>query len=87
MVVTNKKRNRHLSQSLSQELKNSVGFIQQLSLANQKKVQDFKKKVEAMHPDLQDFATIVSTELSILDEKFKILYRCIEEIYTEFGGQ
>ena len=73
------------SEDLRIKMEKSMHLINRLTLENNKQIRDFRKKSQSMHPDLQHLATIMSSQLTVLEEKYKLLYCLTEDLYTRIG--
>ena len=70
------------SPEFSRKMEETSHVINQLVLINNKKIDEFRSRVQSMSPDLQDLATIVSTQMTILEEKYTLLNSLIYDIYV-----
>gem|GEM_PF-3657459 len=57
--------------------------INKLTLESNKKIREFRSRSHLMTTDIQDLATIMSTKLTLLEEKYKVIYALIEDIYQK----
>jgi len=70
------------SEEISKKLEVSMGMVTQLSIINNQKIREFRERCPKMHKDIQALATITSTQFSILEEKYKLLYDLVSDIYA-----
>ena len=70
------------SKELNLQLEKSMYLINKITLVNNKKIDDFKNRSGSMNPDIEDLATIMSTQLYVLEEKYKVLYELTTDLYA-----
>jgi len=71
-----------LSDDLKDRMESSLHKINAITLINNKKIREFRAKSSAMPEDLQSLATIVSGQVAVLEEKYKLIYDLVTDLYT-----
>ena len=69
------------SQETSEQLEKSLHTITKATLINNEKIKTFYAKIESMDPDLVELATILSTQIMVLEEKYKVLNTLVTNLY------
>jgi hypothetical protein len=72
----------HFSEDLAKRMDAAMHLINNLTLINNKKIQEFHQRSEKMNPDIYDLATIVSAQHLVLEEKYKVLHALITDLYS-----
>jgi len=71
------------SEEMQAQMEKSMHQINKLTLESNKKIREFRSRSHLMTTDIQDLATIMSTKLTLLEEKYKVIYALIEDIYQK----
>ena len=84
IMNTEAKKQKHMtfSDDLAKKMDKSLQIINSATLINNKKIKEFHARSEKMNSDIQDLATIFSTQLMVLEEKYKMLHALVTDIYT-----
>ncbi|NBV42991.1 hypothetical protein EBR96_09535, partial [bacterium] len=69
------------SESVSGQLEKSLHLINKATLINNQRIKAFRARAAAMDPDIQDLATILGTQVSVLEEKYKLLQTLVMDLY------
>lgn len=81
-ITMNTKNSLTFPDALAEKMDKSLRIINSATLINNKKIKEFHARSEKMHSDVQDLATIFSTQLMVLEEKYKMLHALVTDIYT-----
>jgi hypothetical protein len=70
-----------LSDDLKAQLETALQKINVITLVNNQKIKEFRQKSPLMSEDVQSLATIVSAQVLVLEEKYKLMYDLLIDLH------
>ncbi len=74
------------SEEVSVQLQKSLHMITNATLINNEKIKTFYARSQSMEPDLTELATLLSTQVLVLEEKYKVLNTLVTDLYERLDS-
>jgi len=74
------------SEEVSAQLQKSLHMITNATLINNEKIKTFYARSQSMEPDLTELATLLSTQVLVLEEKYKVLNTLVTDLYERLDS-
>ena len=71
------------SDEMAQTIANRMAFINKATLICTQSIESYRKMEDKIDPVMHELSTIVSLQHAVLEEKFKLLFELVQDVYTK----